>query len=197
MGEETKRRPGVDEQRRIIEEAAVRLFVEQGSSAAGVSSICAAAGVSRPTFYRCFDDKDALIARIYDSAVNDHVQVNLAAVLKEGLSPADMRIELDVMVDRILERPAMAAFLFVESSDQRSPAHRIVLGAFDDAARRIEAWYHDRGLAPPMRTTLKATMVACQWIVHDATQDELTPKRRAETRSAMWDLVRRVFRVGA
>ncbi|MEO1266953.1 MAG: TetR/AcrR family transcriptional regulator [Myxococcota bacterium] len=192
MGEK-RRRPGVEEQRRIILETAVRLFVQEGIHAVGVSKICTVAKVSRPTFYRCFDDKDALVARLYAQAVDNHVQLNLAAVLREGLSRHDMRVELDAMLDRIFERPAMAAFLFVESSRLQSPAYRIVQDAFDSAAQRLETWYQERNLTPPPRTTIKATMVACQWIVHDAIRGGLTPKSRAEARHAMWDLVWRVF----
>jgi AcrR family transcriptional regulator len=189
----SKKRPGVSEQRRVVTEAAVSLFVERGCDAVNVSDICNAAGVSRPTFYRCFAGKDALLAHVYAVAVNDHVEINLASVLREGRPLTGLRGELESMTDRIFERPTIAAFLFAESADERSPAHTIVERTFDDAARRIEEWYRASGRVAPSRTTLKATMVACQWIVHDAIRRGLTAKRRAEAKHALWELTRAVF----
>ena len=61
-------------QRRAIQDAAVALFTARGSAAVGVAAICERAGVSRHTFYRCFPDKDALLAVVYDTAVNDHIR---------------------------------------------------------------------------------------------------------------------------
>lgn len=189
----SKKRPGIDAQRRAVVDVAVRLFTEQGTGGVSISQLCTAADISRPTFYRCFPDKDALVAHIYDLAVRDHVQVNLASVLQEGSRPEAVRAALGVMIDRILERPRIAAFLFGESSDPRSPAHAIIQGSFDAAAREIRAWYAARGLSAPPEITLKATMVACQWIVHDTIRRGLTPAARAGAREAMWALVEGIF----
>jgi AcrR family transcriptional regulator len=191
----SKRRPGTEAQRHVITDVAMRLFIERGTSGVSISGICAAAGVSRPTFYRCFADKEALVAHLYGVAVRDHVQVNLASVLTEGVGRSDVRGALEVMVDRIFERPEMAAFLFVESSDVRSPAHAIVHAALDEAVGQIEAWYTTHGHTPPSRLTLKATMVACQWLVHDAIRRGLTTDARIEAKRAMAELVEAVFSV--
>lgn len=187
----SKKRPGVDAQRRLIAEAAVDLFVAQGTAAVSISQICASADVSRPTFYRCFADKPALVAHIYELAVHDAVVMNLAAVLPEGR--VDVRAELDAMIDRILEQPAMAAFVFVESADRTSPAHTIVRERFAATATQLEAWYRERGRTPPPRMTLEATMAACQWIVHETIRHGASPARRTEAKQAMWELVQGVF----
>lgn len=48
---------------------------------------------------------------IYNVAVRDHMQVNLAAVLAEGGDRDTVRAALEVMVERIFERPEIAAFV--------------------------------------------------------------------------------------
>ena len=60
----SKKRPGVEEQREIILSAAIDLFGVEGKKAVSVSRICEKAGVSRDTYYRCFDDKEALISHL-------------------------------------------------------------------------------------------------------------------------------------
>ena len=189
----SRRRPGVDEQRRILTQAATRLFVERGVAAVSISQVCAVAGVSRPTFYRCFEDKEALVAHIYQIAVSTHIQVNLAAVLQEGQTATETQRELDAMIERILERPQMAAFLFQESADDTSPAYAIINATFEEATTRIESWYRERSVSPPARIAVKATMAACQWIVHDAIRKGATSEARADAKQAMWELVRAVF----
>ena len=59
-----RRRPGLREQRRIILDAAVELFSQEGVKAVSVSRICQQAGVSRDTCYRCFEDKGTLVSHL-------------------------------------------------------------------------------------------------------------------------------------
>jgi len=61
----SKKRPGPAAQRNIILDAAVDLFVERGTSGVSISEICARADVGRQTFYRCFEDKPALLDHLY------------------------------------------------------------------------------------------------------------------------------------
>ncbi len=74
----SKKRPGVEEQSAIVTKAAVTLFAENGVRGVSIAQICAQAEVSRPTFYRCFEDKDALVSRIYEESVNAYVETFLA-----------------------------------------------------------------------------------------------------------------------
>ena len=60
-GQPGKREESKARTRRALLETARRLFVEQGTQAVSVSGICKAADISRPTFYRCFPDKAALV----------------------------------------------------------------------------------------------------------------------------------------
>ena len=187
----SKSRPGVDVQRAAVRDAAVRLFLEHGTGAVTVSGICEQAGVSRPTFYRCYPDKQALLAHVYDLAVSDHTQMNLAEVFDHG--GGDVRAALERMVDRILMRPAMAAFIFVESANESSPAHAIVQAKLDEACARIAAWHERHNIRCAPALTIKATMVACQWLVHEAIRRGCAEEQVREAKDAMWALVRSVF----
>lgn len=190
----SKKRPGVDEQRRLISEGAAELFAERGSRAVSIAQICGHVGVSRPTFYRCFDDKDALVAQLYREAVRGPVELNMLSLLREGGDVRRTRESLEKLADAIFENATYAELVFVESSDPSSPAYAIVQKAFDDAAKEVEAWYAERELPAPSRTLLKATMVASQWIVHDAIRRKLTSKARQQAKQALWELASRVFR---
>ena len=46
---------------RGLEEAALRLFLERGLDGVTIDDITKACGVAKGTFYRYFDDKDALV----------------------------------------------------------------------------------------------------------------------------------------
>jgi len=80
----TKKRPGQEEQAAIITRAAVDLFSKHGTKLVSIAQICTHADVSRPTFHRCFKDKDELIASIYLYSVNAHVEEILRHMQGQG-----------------------------------------------------------------------------------------------------------------
>ena len=121
-----RRRPGVEEQRRLILEAAVELFAARGSGAASVSDICKAARVSRDTYYRCFADKDALVSHLYQTSVNDHM---LAVINASDLDYSDqqwLHKVFDQTIDAILDQHKVAQFLFIEAADPNSYAYMVI-----------------------------------------------------------------------
>ncbi|MEZ4369436.1 MAG: TetR/AcrR family transcriptional regulator [Polyangiaceae bacterium] len=189
----SKSRPGVDEQRRVILEGAAELFAVSGSRAVSIAQICDHVGVSRPTFYRCFPDKDALVEQLYQEAVRGPVELNMLSLLRGG-EVGGTREGLEKLADDIFANAQLAQLVFVESSDPSSPAYAIVQRSFAATAKEIEAWYCEHGRSAPSRTLLKATMVAAQWIVHDAITRGLSPKNRREAKAALWELASRVFR---
>jgi len=83
-----KKRPGIDEQRKAIMSAATPLLLEKGMANVNVSQICKAADVSRPTYYRCFEDKDELMCALYESSVNEAV----SSLMLEELASAGQTI---------------------------------------------------------------------------------------------------------
>lgn len=190
----SKSRPGVDEQRRLILEGAASLFAERGSRAVSIAQICDHVGVSRPTFYRCFADKDQLVDELYQLAVGGPVELNMLSLLRRGGDVDGTREGLETLADDIFAHGTLAKLIFVESADPSSPAYGIVQRSFDATAKEIEDWYCQRKLVAPSRTLLKATMVAAQWIVHDAITRGLSPKNKREAKAALWELASRVFR---
>ena len=146
-----RNRPGIEKQREVIVQAAVALFASKGSSATSVSDICKAAEVSRDTYYRCFSDKDSLIGHLYESSVNEHV---LAVLNPDFMDYGDENWVSQVSeqtVDAILERSTVAQFLYLESADPNSTAHRLVNDAYDKAALRMREWAMQQfGHAPAM-----------------------------------------------
>lgn len=184
----SKKRPGVEEQRAIIMQAAVSLFAEQGVRASSIAQICARAEVSRPTFYRCFEDKDALVSRMYENSVNAFVE-NFLGTARLG-DQEELHHQLDDLLDSIFEHSELAQLVFRESSDPDSPAARIIDDAFEHAAEVMTKGA--RGYTPT-RVYLKSVMAAVQWIVQDAIRKGLTETNKSEAKSAAFTLVSRVL----
>lgn len=159
----TKPRPGVDAQRVAIAAAATRLFASRGSSEASVQAICREADVSRPTFYRCFADKDELLAHLYEVAVDQYVeQFFLASPTASSGDGAWLEDAIDGMVDGVLSDPDLARFVLAEYGIPGSPVRDIVNRSFDRAAKRLRP---DASRAE--RLALTAGMAAIQWILHE------------------------------
>ena len=190
----SKKRPGVDEQREIITRAAVELFATEGVKAVSIGKICQHAGVSRPTFYRCFEDKAALLSRIYEDAVDVHTQAILFSTDISDLAELQQRV--DEMLEAIFERARLAQLVFVESNDPSSPAFDIVERTFEKDARILARDLKKRDGQVPSPVFLKSVMAAVQWIVHDAIRKGLTPKVKREASAATCELVRRALAPG-
>lgn len=181
-----RKRPGVEEQRKVILDAAVALFAARGTSATSVSDICKRAGVSRDTYYRCFSDKAALIRQLYQTSVNEHMEAVIGATDLAYDDPDWLHKVCDQTIDSILEQRRVAQFLFVESADSNSVAYQVIHTAYDRVARRMQRWCKARYGQAPSREYFKALLVAAQWLVHDAIikgmgeRDIANAKRSAE-----------------
>lgn len=169
-----KNRPGIEKQRECIVQAAVALFASKGSSAVSVSDICKAAEVSRDTYYRCFSDKDTLISHLYESSVNEHV----VAVLNPDLMAYEdedwVSQVSEQTVDAILERSTVAQFLYLESADPHSTAHRLINEAYDIAASRMQQWAQQQFGHAPAIEYFKSLLFATQWLVHNTITSGMT-----------------------
>ncbi|GEM_PF-2521477 len=186
----SKPRPGIEAQREVILETAVALFIEQGAQAVSIAQICQRAHISRPTFYRCFEDKDALVDSLYQQSIFVPVQQILLARLPEmGNDPDGLRATLDAMLDAIFDQARFAELVFAESNNPDSPAHRIVNEAFEQTADVVDAWLRQRGHGKLPRPFLKSVMAACQWLVHDAIRAGLSPRQREVAKESTWLLV--------
>ena len=161
-------RPGVEQQRLDIVAAAVTLFAPAGSGGVSVSAICQQANVSRDTFYRCFDNKETLIAELYQTSVNDHVSRVMEMANLDYSNPQWVHEVVEGTIDAIMEQAHVAQFLYIEASDPSSPAFRVVNEAYDRVARKMRAWARSHhGEASPIEY-YRAILVAAQWLVHNA-----------------------------
>jgi AcrR family transcriptional regulator len=187
----SRKRPGVAGQRSKLVDAAVDLFSEHGSTNVSIGALCRHADVSRPTFYRCFDDKDALLAAIYEEAVDAHV----AGMLIRGRigDASRLREELDRMLDGIFDNAALARLVFRESADPSSGAAAIVDRAFERAARELARGLARGGQEKPSSVYLKSLMAAIQWLVNDAIVKGLAPRHRRQAKDAVFTLVSRAL----
>lgn len=189
-----KKRPGIDEQREVISRAAVQLFSEHGAKTVSIAQICKQADVSRPTFYRCFADKESLVEKIYEEAVDIHIKpVLLQSSLK---NPKQLRANLTAMLEAIFDRREFAQLIFAEASDPGSPAGDIVERAFDRAAQILARDIRKVQGEAPSKVYLKSVMSAVQWIAHDAIRKGLTAKARREAEEAAYQLVIRALAQG-
>lgn len=185
-----KPRPGIEAQREAIREAAAVLFAESGSQAVSISQICKQAQISRPTFYRCFADKEALIASLYQLSIFEPVQdILLSKLTGSDISEGSLKEALYEMLDAMFEHGPWAELVFAESNNPTSPAFQIVNTAFDQAAKATQLWLQSSGRPVLDDKTLKAVMAACQWLVHDAIRAGLTKQAVAEAKASTWALV--------
>lgn len=67
----------------LLAETARALFHEYGFAAVTVDKICRAAAVSRPTFYKYYADKNALIRRVFTQQ-KEHVRQTLQELAQSG-----------------------------------------------------------------------------------------------------------------
>ena len=185
-----KPRPGVEAQREAIREAAAELFLEQGSQAVSISQICQRTHISRPTFYRCFEDKDALVNSLYQQSIFSPIQdILLSRLPQQGSDPTWLRETLDATLDAIFDQARFAELVFAESNNPGSPAHRIVNQAFDQTAEIVAMWLQHSGHPVLPKAFLKSVMAACQWLVHNAMRSGLSDASRTEAKEATWLLV--------
>lgn len=191
----SKPRPGIEEQTQIIIDAAIELFIEQGTNSTSIAQICARADVSKPTFYRCFKDKDALIAQLYQQSINAHVDTLLLATMRQNIS-AEQNLDkaLDKLLDAIFEQASLAQLLFREYGDPNSPAAKIIDSTFERIAKALQKNIKQNGQEPPSRTFLKAMMAAFQWVVHDTIKAGLTPHKIKEAKKAAHELAAVMYR---
>lgn len=185
----SKKRPGVEEQAATITSAAIELFIEQGTRNTSIAQICARADVSKPTFYRCFVDKDELVSTLYHFSINEHVESLLATTFDatDG-SRKKLYVALDTLMDAIFERAQLAQLLFREYSDPASPASAIIDEAFERIARKMERSFRQRNQRVPSRSFLKAMMSAFQWLVFDTIKGGLTTRRTTQAKQAAREL---------
>jgi len=95
-----RRRLAPEQRRRLIVEAAGRLFGERGYDGTRLDAVAAAAGVTKPVLYRHFADKTALYLALLERHRED-LGTFAAAIPAEGPLEARLRAVLEVWLDYV------------------------------------------------------------------------------------------------
>jgi AcrR family transcriptional regulator len=104
-----RRRLPPPERRRLIAEAAGRLFGEHGYDGTRLDEIAAAAGVTKPVLYRHFDGKTALYTALLERHREDLARF---AVPESGTLEQRLRVVLEVWLDYVEEHAYAWRMLF-------------------------------------------------------------------------------------
>jgi AcrR family transcriptional regulator len=110
-----------DATRRAILDAAEELIARGGEDGFSIRELCARAGVTAPTVYHHFGDKDALVRRVVDDCFAHFDRVHSA-----GPSPRDpveaLRVGFDRFVDYGAAHPRHYRLLFAQPRAEPSAA---------------------------------------------------------------------------
>lgn len=187
-------RPLVDDKRRIILDAAVRVFAERGFHGTTVPEVAEAAGVGTGTLYRYFEHKEALVNEVYRDA-------------KQRLRSAllDRAPELDVTKPEAWFRELwrrLGAFARAEPDAFRFLEMQDHVAYLDAASRRLEVsvlaplWLagkrlRDRTEGPPVDVLIALLWGAFVGVVKASRLGylELDDKRLAQAGEACWRMI--------
>jgi AcrR family transcriptional regulator len=147
------RAPTYDDQREQILARAAELFARQGYTATSMNQVAQACGLTKPTLYHYFADKQALLLRISMAHV-----ARLEALVHEVQAALPPRQRLGALIERFMGVYAHAQhehrvltedvrFLPEAERDQVLAIERRVVAAFADAvvAQRPELASHELG----------------------------------------------------
>ncbi len=76
--------PSAVERARLIDEAATRLFADQGYAATTVEDIVAAAGVTKPMLYRHYESKQDLCIRLLERYRDELIGSTLSHLARDA-----------------------------------------------------------------------------------------------------------------
>jgi len=109
-----RRRLAPEQRRRLIVEAAGRLFGERGYDATRLDAVAAAAGVTKPVLYRHFADKTALYLALLERHRED-LGSFAGAIPAKGTLEARLRAVLEVWLDYVQAHAYAWRMLFRDS----------------------------------------------------------------------------------
>jgi AcrR family transcriptional regulator len=101
----------VENQRRRLIAAITALVAERGYNETTVSSIIAAAGLSRATFYQLFADREACFTAAYEAALADLRETTLAAAGEQW--PERVRAALAALLSALVSNPERARLFLI------------------------------------------------------------------------------------
>ena len=182
--------PGANELRQRILDAGRTVFAEVGYGAATVDDVIVAAGTSRASFYRYFDNKQALFNELGRACFHDVRQVvSSFRSLPEGVSPST--IEEILRQYRDLHARHVGVFrAWWERSTERDPALRKDGAAtMDRLLDVLEAAVRDAAapssLDPQVRAILLYLLVDQTYFAVSSRWSWIDPDRVAPTLATM------------
>jgi AcrR family transcriptional regulator len=147
--------------RRAILDAAEELLASGGEGGLSIRQVCARAGVTPPTIYHHFGDKQALVDRVVDACFAE-----FDATLARRGAPADpvqaLRWAFDRYVEYGLEHPTHYRLMFQRPGPRPTPAG---LASYDRLRRMVAAV----DLAGRLSTSVEVATRACWCVAHGVT----------------------------
>ena len=111
------RRLPAAERRRLIEQAAARLFAERGYEATTVEAICGAAGVSKPMLYRHFESKKELHMKLLEHRRDELAAAPLDSFLQAKGQPEErLPAMIDAWFAHVEQHPDTSRLLFQDAA---------------------------------------------------------------------------------
>lgn len=104
------RAPETNTRQRIVDES-TRLFAEHGYAGTSVRAIVEAAGVTKPTLYYWFSNKEGLFAALVDVHMGHWLEVLQAIVATDASAVERLRAYLEASLNEAREKPDVIAFL--------------------------------------------------------------------------------------
>jgi AcrR family transcriptional regulator len=126
------RPPQPDAARQRLVDAASRCIARDGLAATSVASVAAEAGVSRPTVYRYFDDRDELVREAL-SAAAEGLRATILGRIREMHDPGAMVVEAVVVAVRAIPDDEVLRAIWSSASGDAT-----VVGNFTE--RRAVEW---------------------------------------------------------
>jgi AcrR family transcriptional regulator len=104
--------------RELIIDAAAKLFYEKGFQKTTIDDIGAALGVTKPFIYTYFENKYAILERLFDQAYEElYVDVNKVLNSKQGSPKERLRQLISMYVERNIERQKFTAIMLEEEKN--------------------------------------------------------------------------------
>jgi TetR/AcrR family acrAB operon transcriptional repressor len=107
--------------RRLLLDAAGRLFAEKGYADTSVQAIAEAAGISRGSIAWHFGSKEGLLFAVVDAAFAEWEQEVLTRLLREGRGPESLRHVVEAHLAFVQRAPALVRLFFVLLFDALGP----------------------------------------------------------------------------
>lgn len=136
------------ERRRRLLDAGIELFGTEGYARTPVKAVCREAGLTERYFYEAFDDREALLAAIFDSLV-ENTQVRTLEAIDRAPDElfARLKVGLEAFFAALTEDPRRARIQEIETvgvseamEARRRDALHSYAGLIADQIRREPAW---------------------------------------------------------